>query len=533
MKTPRGRASRFDCPRFGSLTTQLLLNRDCACGILDERKTVPGRASLTYARRMQGSPEPVVAATEEAFWDEERRRTFVPVRVACALGIFAFGSYYFLDPFVAPNVRSLFIARTVIILVHLGVLAFSFTALAARHFRVLALLPCFAIGLGVVVVTQLAGGGASRYHEALLLTFLAYPLVVPTRPISAGLSFASIAFVYGAVMTATGVTGPLSIWMTNNFMLWLAVLIATAGVALGFRERRLAFSAGVTIAKTSEQLAGALAHAQLEKEQSDSLLRQVTTMRTERLTWLENLARFLRHELKNQIVAVGTSIDLAQDGESLDANRIYLGRAQRSLSRMRGLVSSATEATSLEAALVADEMTRVDLSALVAERVYTFQQLHPSRQLVLRLKPELWVEGNEERLAQLLDKLLNNAVEHSPLDAETRVTLRRQGDDWFEISVENEGDALPDDRERMFEAFVSSQSGPENLGLGLFVAQSIARNHGGLISAEDLPNTEGARFVFRLPSVRARAKEQATHSAVGEPSGLRDLPGSTETDSRS
>ncbi len=474
---------------------------------------VPQPGGLTYARRMQGSPEPVVAATEEAFWDEERRRTFVPVRVACALGISAFGSYYFLDPFVAPNVRSLFIARTVIILVHLGVLAFSFTALAARHFRVLALLPCFAIGLGVVVVTQLAGGGASRYHEALLLTFLAYPLVVPTRPISAGLSFASIAFVYGAVMTATGVTGPLSIWMTNNFMLWLAVLIATAGVALGFRERRRAFNARVTIAKTSEQLAGALAHAQLEKEQSDSLLQQVTTMRAERLTWLENLARFLRHELSNQIVAVSTSIELAASDGSAFGSQTYLERAQRSLGRMRGLVSSATEATSLEAALTVEELERVDLSGVVMDRVTAFQDLHPSRHFTLKLRPGLSIDGNEGRLAQLLDKLLSNAVEHSAEDAEIRVNLGLADRGWVELSVENEGDALPEDRARIFEAFVSSQKSAENLGLGLFVAQRIALNHGGQIRAEELPQGSGARFAVSLP--KARGEGRGTQSEEG------------------
>ena len=262
-----------------------------------------------------------------------------------------------------------------------------------------------------------------------------------------------------------------------------------------------------------------------EKAQSDTLLRQVTTMRAERLTWLENLARFLRHELKNQIVAVGTSIDLAQSGESLDANRIYLGRAQRSLSRMRGLVSSATEATSLEGALAADAVERVDLSALVAERVLTFQQLHPSRQLVLRPKPGLFVQGNEERLAQLLDKLLNNAVEHSEPEAEIRVALRRSDERWLELSVENEGDALPEDSERIFEAFVSSQSRPENLGLGLFVAQSIARNHGGLISAQNRPSAAGARFVLRLPSAHMqmndrlrdeRAEGSASHVAHPE-----------------
>ena len=79
-----------------------------------------------------------------------------------------------------------------------------------------------------------------------------------------------------------------------------------------------------------------------------------------RLTWLENLARFLRHELKNQTPArSGLSIDPGSTGDSLEADRVYLGRAQRSLSRMRGSVSSATEATSLEAALSVDKMERV------------------------------------------------------------------------------------------------------------------------------------------------------------------------------
>ena len=102
-------------------------------------------------------------------------------------------------------------------------------------------------------------------------------------------------------------------------------------------------------------------------------------MPAERLTWLEDLARFLRHELSNQIVAVSTSIDLAKRGGTSPATDTYLQRAQRSLGRMRGLVSSATEATSLEAALTVDETERLDLSSVVMNRVSTFQQSHPER----------------------------------------------------------------------------------------------------------------------------------------------------------
>ena len=186
---------------------------------------------------------------------------------------------------------------------------------------------------------------------------------------------------------------------------------------------------------------------------------------------------------------------------------------------MRSLVSSATEATSLEAALAADEVERVDLSELVVDHVLMFQQLHPRRQLVLRPKPGLTITGNEQRLVQMLDKLLNNAVEHSAEDSEILVTLQHSNDDSIEIVVENEGDALPSNRERMFEAFVSTRAQPENLGLGLFVAQSIARNHRGSIEAHDLEGASGARFVVRLPM---------TYQKSGSPHGdarltLRDV----------
>ena len=174
------------------------------------------------------------------------------------------------------------------------------------------------------------------------------------------------------------------------------------------------------------------------------------------------------------MVAMSTSIDLAKSGDSLEANRIYLDRAQRSLNRMRGLVSSATEATSLEAALAVEEMERVDLSGVVMDRLTIYQELHPSRRFTLSLRPGLSVDGNE-------------------------------------------GDALPADMARIFEAFVSTQKTKDNLGLGLFVAQSIALNHGGEISAEDLPEGSGARFVVRLPTARTEGRDAESEASLLAP----------------
>ena len=94
------------------------------------------------------------------------------------------------------------------------------------------------------------------------------------------------------------------------------------------------------------------------------------------------------------------------------------------------------------------------------------------------------MDGNEERLAQLFDKLLNNAAEHSAPDAENRVTLRRSGGSHFELSVENEGDLLPQDKERIFEAFVSSQSRPRTWAL----ASSWRSRLPGITGAASPPN---------------------------------------------
>ncbi len=298
---------------------------------------------------------------------------------------------------------------------------------------------------------------------------------------------------------------------------WIPLLLGHGGIEdltnwIGYQS----FMVGTMgIILVSQQLRLEMARADFErrcqlheeKEQTRGLVERVTSLRQERVTWLENLASFLRHELKNQIVAVGTSIELAQSGESPSANQIYLERAQRSLNRMRGLVSSATEATSLEAALAVEEMGRVDLSALVMDRIGAFQLLRPSQQLALKLTSRLAVNGNEERLAQLVDKLLNNAHEHLVEGGEIRLELRCPGPDLVELIVENDGDALPHDKERIFEAFVSSHRTADNLGLGLFVAQSIARNHGGGITAEDVPNAAGARFVVTLPAWSDRSLE--------------------------
>lgn len=233
----------------------------------------------------------------------------------------------------------------------------------------------------------------------------------------------------------------------------------------------------------------------------EAALERIAGLKEERTAWLERLAGFLRHELKNQMVAMDTSLSLMEQTEAVGDRSQYVERARRSLGRMSRLVESATEATSLEAALASELREPVDLSMIVEDRLELLRQAFAPRLPVTKIESNVIVVGNEDRLAQVLDKLLSNAAEHVAETGEIRVELRRDAQEAL-LTVEDDGDPLPDDKARLFNAFVSvgkKRSEPGIRGLGLFVTRVVVESFGGHVLAQNLPNGGGARFVVRLP----------------------------------
>ena len=341
----------------------------------------------------------------------------------------------------------------------------------------------------IVAVAFLDEGYQSPYIHGLILMFVGV-CAVTLWPFWFAALFA--AAVYGAywipLMLGYGALGDLTNWIGYQ-----CFMVGTMGIVLISQQLRLAMAE-----------ADFNRRCQLEEQESQTrgLLRRVAVMRQERLTWLESLARFLRHELKNQMVAMATSLDLAESApQGTEPNR-YLERARRSLFAMNRLVQSATEATSLEAALALESVEAVELSAVVEQRVVLFRRAHPDRRFHADVASGLQIQGQEDRVAQLLDKLLDNAVRHAEFDTEIRVSLA-QKDSEIVLAVENQGEPLPTYRDDIFDAFASApngRSGPHNLGLGLFVARAIAETHGGRVIAMDLEESVGARFEVSFPA---------------------------------
>jgi signal transduction histidine kinase len=238
-----------------------------------------------------------------------------------------------------------------------------------------------------------------------------------------------------------------------------------------------------------------VARRQVESEYAQRLAAE-----RDRNHWLEIIAGFLRHELKNSMTGISSSLEL-MGRTSLDREAaIYLDRAKSGVQFMRRFLQQAAYATSLEAALLQQEAERLNLSDLVAGRARDYGEDFPYKTFNADIDFGIFVVGNSDSIVQMLDKLINNAVEHSHSNEPIEISLKVAGQQAV-LTVLNVGDPLPADHEGIFEPFVGQKirRNETNLGLGLFVARVIVVHHSGRIRAESLAEIDGARLIVELP----------------------------------
>ena len=150
-----------------------------------------------------------------------------------------------------------------------------------------------------------------------------------------------------------------------------------------------------------------------------------------------------------------------------------------------------------------------DVGSVVAEAVRTVEAVHAGngRDFVADLPPEpLAAQADRDKLRQVLNILLDNAIRYSPEGGKVVVAARRH-DTRVEVRVEDEGIGIPVvDRERVFRKFYRGEgggrvSGSGNAGLGLFIAEGLVEAMGGRIWV-DPGEREGSTLVFELPAAR-------------------------------
>ncbi|HEU4812220.1 MAG TPA: PAS domain S-box protein [Nocardioides sp.] len=282
---------------------------------------------------------------------------------------------------------------------------------------------------------------------------------------------------------------------------WASVLITAvyneAGEHVGFAKVTRDSSRRRLLEQEREHALQALAHANAELAMLNEQLQQAAEDQTQFLA-------VTAHELRTPIGVLGGSADtLSQHWQELtDEERTDLFDAMSSSTgRLRRLLADLLTASRLEASALEMRRERVDLAEVIDQSVAIVRRSEPESEFLLEVPPGLAVIADRDRLAQVVENLLGNALRHgaSPVHVGARLTEP----DTVEIRVRDSGGGVAAAfRPRLFGRFATGATG--GTGLGLFIVRELARAQGGDATYEPGP-PEGptGEFVVRLPAASA------------------------------
>jgi two-component system, OmpR family, sensor histidine kinase ChvG len=297
--------------------------------------------------------------------------------------------------------------------------------------------------------------------------------------------------------------------MSLTLLATLVVGIGLLGYAtwLSLRVRRLAGAAQTALGPRGEIRSGMPGAA--SGDELGALARSFAEL-LERLRehteYLRTLASKLSHELRTPLAVVTTSLDNLEHEVAGAQTDEYLKRLRQGTERLDRILAAMSEATELEQAIRETAAQPFDLAAVVASCCAAYRDVYPDREIAHRNEAgAATIVGSDELVAQLLDKLVDNAVSFSPPGSRIDIALAATADELV-LSVANRGPRLPEKmRGRLFDSLVSireQRDGRPHLGLGLHIAALVADFHGGRCEADDLP--DGSGVIFRVSFPRRR-----------------------------
>ena len=232
-------------------------------------------------------------------------------------------------------------------------------------------------------------------------------------------------------------------------------------------------------------------------------------------TFLENMPRTLRHEINNPLNTLSTSLQHLEHESPSGASK-YLASAKRGVMLIGSIVQNLADAANLEESLQAEELEVIDMQQFLERYVGNLKATQKHREIVFRgVSHPLLARIADFRVEQLLDKIIDNAVDFHHAGSPIKVQLDDYGDS-LQITVANRGPVLPTaDGQSLFESMVSHR-GPQSrlhFGLGLYVVRVIAEYHGGSVRAANLADGSGVAIMVRLPLVSSVAANEELRAA--------------------
>jgi two-component system sensor histidine kinase ChvG len=219
----------------------------------------------------------------------------------------------------------------------------------------------------------------------------------------------------------------------------------------------------------------------------------------------EAFASDVSHEFKNPLASIRMATEMLSQVDAPAERSRFLRIAESEIARMENLLSQVRDITMIDAEIQKEERAPIDINALLQRIVEGFRMREHERvtfDLQLTQGP-LEMQASEDRLLQVFENLLDNAVSFTPNGKKIVISTAREGKDIVVRFADEGPGILEENISRIFDRFFTYRpdhpTTHRHTGLGLSIVKAIVEGYTGTVSAA---NREGGGAVFevRLPA---------------------------------
>lgn len=224
----------------------------------------------------------------------------------------------------------------------------------------------------------------------------------------------------------------------------------------------------------------------------------------------DNFVWMTSHELRTPLTVVTGYCDLLEENIDLldQKQRDNMFKVvRRNLDRLERLATQVTMIAQIERGIFEVKKTVFNLCNFLKDTIEPYQQLL-GKQFEFQIcqeDPLIILEGDTERLKQVFDNILDNAIKHTSKDQRKIKVEYEILNDHIHFQVSDNGAGIVQkDLKRIFDQFVSisTEYSTGGTGIGLYLCQKIVEAHGGKLTAQSKGKSRGATFSFDLPRTR-------------------------------
>jgi two-component system phosphate regulon sensor histidine kinase PhoR len=210
------------------------------------------------------------------------------------------------------------------------------------------------------------------------------------------------------------------------------------------------------------------------------------------------------HELKTPLTSAKGYVQLIDSYKKdvlPDTVKSFVKKANDSLNKLQTLVNDLLDVSKIQAGKLEFNVAPVNLSELIITCIENAAHIYPSAVIINCYTDTLIVNGNFERLEQVLMNLISNAVKYS--DGNQAIDINAEHtENYVSVSVTDRGIGLSQQNiERIFERFYRVEDKKfltSGLGMGLYISSEIIKAHHGFMAVKSQLNV-GSTFSFSLP----------------------------------